>query len=707
MLLKTPALAVAFTVFAAGAAASAPPSPTSLPTGAVRIAFRDVSSSSATVFAIGLSSAIAGRLVGPKVVTREAGVGSTYTGRIDLSIGRWLVGVDPGSGSAPWISSEVEVRADKPAEIEAQGVAGSDLSILVKEREGGDPIVRASLRVPEGGKPEDRLLAALLKNRAGASVADGLLRCGIVPAAVPLSLTVEAKGRRAATLKLPEKFEAGTRTLALAPLQALEVHVSGLSLKKGDPVPQVAVARCQFQGSGSCRPEANETTRPFSEEGMARFEGFAPGRYGVAVALPGGGRVRDDAKLSDDSEAPDTFVVSLPLSTWRFSGRTHLRCGDPVAATVKATEFIRGLGQGVAAETSSASDGKYGLKVVSVAGRGLWVQAETTDPKGRGKYPRTIELKESETDFEGIDVLVETGAVEIVLKERGSEAPVPDCPVYLRWIAGGDTGAMMSTRTSDSRGRLVLDGLAKGDVHVGPDCKGYATPEPRSVTLGSDETKEIEFLLDRSDGFRLRVLGPRGQPAVAARVFSLGGLSGREDIGMEDPPDLVGTTSESGEVDVDGNHALRPFFVVSEGMAVGIGRFPTPRACSTLEECTVPITLSDLSPFGGLVVKATSGRVLPAWSVHLATSAGIAIPEEVLSDATRANSSLPPAGGADVNFAPAVLPPGVYIVRTPFLDKGPPRRFTWETRGVVRVPSFEVTTIVVPDPREGIPSKSD
>lgn len=655
----------------------------------------------ATVFALGLSPAISGQLVGPKVVARKAGSAPMPAGRIDLPIGRWLVGVDIGAGAAPWISSEVEVGLDKSAEVEMRTAAGRDLSILVKEREGGQPVSRAVIRVPEIGKPEERLLATLLKHRAGAALADGLLRCGIVPAAYPLSLIVEAKGRRAATLKLPEKFEAGTRSVALASLQALEVQLSGLTWKRGDPRPSVAVARCQFQGRGSCRPEANEESRPVSEEGRVRFEGLTPARYGVAVVLPGGGRVRDDVILSDDSESPDSAFLSFPLSTWRISGRTHLRSGDPVSGKVAATEFTGGLGEGVAAETSSGPDGQYELKLVSVAGRGLWVLAETTDPKGRGRLSRKIELKESETEIEGADILIETGAVEIVLKERTSEAPVPDCPVSFRWLSGAEAGGMMLMIPSDRRGRVPVDGFAKGDVHVAPDCPGYATPEPRSVSLGSDETKEVEFLLDRSEGFRLRVLGPRGQPAAGARVFSSGGLSGREDIGMRESPDLVGVTSEAGIVDVDGNHALRPFFVISEGAAVGIGRFPAARRCPNPDDCVTSIALSELRPFAGLAVRATSGRVLSPFEVRFATAAGLSIPETVLAEAAQASQAYlrSPATGANLNLAPALLPEGAYEVRTLFVDKGPPRRMTWAPRGTVHVPSFEVTTIEIPDPK--------
>lgn len=612
-------------------------------------------------------------------------------------VGRYAVAFEDGAARVASRLAEVAIAPAAVTDVTVRVPEGRELVLRAVARESGTPVRGARLGRGAGETPEERALQALLATRAEVSGSDGVVALGQVPADGPLGLRLVADGRRGATVKLPALFEAGRRDVTLAPNQSLEVSVRGLSLRRGDPRPDVSLSRCRSQSTTSSCLAQDPKTLPLPVEGPARFTGVPGGRYQVDLLLPPDRATRADVLISAESDAPDTVSLELPVEEWTLRGTTRLRDGTPVRAEVLATEYVHGLGEGRASETHSREDGSFEIRVVSSTGRQIGLEARSDEPKGESRSGKLLDLRPEEPILEGLELELDSTGLEIAVRERRTGQPVPGCRVDLSWVGTESSGSSTSLVRTDAKGEVAQYGLAHGVVRVEPRCSSHAAVDPVQVTLPVGEVRRVELLVDRADDLTLTVLDPSARPVPGALVLGLAEpLYWFQTWGFSASPSRIGITDARGELTIGGNDwAGKPFFVVAEGRALAIRRFPRPGSCDSKEACGMTVRVEQRSVFAGLAVVRRKGK--PPRSFEVAFSKdGIPIPEEVIQEAARANGAEVLRVGRDPydEQLPSYFESGTYMVRTYAKGQNPNASPTLQPIGTVTVPLYERLELV-------------
>jgi len=344
----------------------------------------------------------------------------------------------------------------------------------------------------------------------------------------------------------------------------------------------------------------------------------------------------------------------------------------------------------------SSLDGLFDLTFWSPAGRTVYFTASSENPwaMAAGKM---LQLT-PDVERDSIDIVLQTRAVSVHLKDAGDDHPIAGCMVSVAWGTGAKESKAAATpasagasgRISDKEGVVVLPVMEKGTARVRPSCNGYASGEGVEVQVGADETREVTIRLDRTDLILLRVNSGSG-PAAGARVLAqpLESQSATDARAYWATPELLGETGADGELGIRGDiYGGRAIFVVAPGSALSLSRLPSGKACdANPEACRVDVALSPPMVFPGVRLLSASGKALPAqWLVF--SRDGIAVSAPVVEETYHANG-LPvgsgTAGGGGLSTFPSLLEPGSYAVSFISFTKSHTPRAT--PVGFITVPS--------------------
>jgi len=576
--------------------------------------------------------------------------------------------------------------------------------VVVLVRDASKMPVKGAKVLADSGTAAEKVFAETISKRTGVAKEDGLLDLGLLPVADPLTLRIGAPGFRAGTLKLPANFEAGRRDVVLAPNQDVEVHVAGLAQRKGEGKPEVALARCKIQQRGSsCLPQ-EAVRRPLDDEGRARFRRLEGGFYNAELRVPGVGSTRETVEVAYDGDAP-TIVVELEVSEWTLRGTTRLSDGKPVVASVKATESVRGLGEGVAAETRSAPDGTFEITVVSRGGNGVSLNADSEDPRATGGARR--DLGDTEHVLEGVDIRLDATGLEVLVRDSRTNEPLAGCTVGIDLLATSTFGGRYSQIGTDQQGLARSVGLAEGEVRVNVRCEKHYSKDLGRVEVRRDETKRVEIALDPSTDLVLALRDEEGKPVAGAAGLALDAPLGYyTGEGPDATPTRLGLSDESGQLRVAGeNFGGKPVFLLAPGRAVALVELPMPSSCEQPADCRVDVLIRRPSAFAGLSIRTESGS--PVYRVRLTFRRGnIPVPLLVLNAALALNGLTPVRGGSPLEVSEAAyLPDGTYSVTTWHLatDEATKKNRAVKTSlGSFSVPSLQRVELV---DRDGPPQK--
>jgi hypothetical protein len=545
--------------------------------------------------------------------------------------------------------------------------------------------------------PPDRALSAFLAKRAGLAGENGFLDLGFIPAAAPSQLRISAPGFRTVTLKLGARFEEGKRDVVLVPNQDVEVRVTGLQVRRSEARPEVSLARCRYQGqNGGCGP-TSPTSKTLDENGLARFPGLEGGLYEVEVRPPGLGKTHQHVEVASDGDVA-TLVVEIPLTLWTFHGTTRLHSGTLVSAQIRAVEWVDSRGGGVAAETTSSTDGTFELRVVSQASHKMGLSAKSEDPRAETNGMELIRLSEDSLTVDGVDLQLETTGLEVAIRDARTNQPVPGCEVGVTLLdsSRGNFGGL----ESDADGFVRAYGLSEGKVRATVQCEKYYAKELGVLDIVRDEVRHVDAFMEAAQDLVLAAVGEDGGPIVGASVSVAGPLMS----GVNFPGTRVsnaGITDAQGEILLQGDrYGGQTAYLIAPGRAVGIQILPTLSSCDKPEDCRVPVLLRNPSSFAGLAIRTESGKPLSLYEVGL-SAGGISIPSSILRTLLSVNG-LPadaPSTPLEVNVA-SFFPPGSYVV---VVDQQRPdpktKKLVWTelTLGAFNVPSLEKIELLDPD----------
>jgi hypothetical protein len=608
-----------------------------------------------------------------------------------LPTGRYALAIEHGP-AMPVLVAEADVAAGREIEASAKPVECRRLSVRAVEGPTKSPVKGARLEGATFETP-NRAVVALLARRAAPAGENGLLDFGLVPAESPWSVRVSAPGFRTATLKLGARFEEGRRDLALTPNQDVEVRVKGLAGRRGEARPEVALARCKMQRArSSCLP-GEAQRRPLDDEGRTRFPRVDGGFHQVELRVPGVGATHETVEVARDGNAP-VFVIEMTVAEWTFRGTTRLHGAGVVSARVRATEFVGGLGEGTTAETRSAADGSFELKVVSKAENKIGLGAESDEPRAVTTSMDTIPLAEGTPVVEGVALELDATGLEIAVHDARTNEPLPGCPVEITWDKESESSSKSMIRNADSEGLVREYGLAEGTVRVAVSCEKHYPKDLGQVKVVRDEMRRVDVLLEGSQDIVLAAVDEKDVPVAGAAVLILASpLSFYSGFGRVGAVATAGSTDSQGEIRLRGDrYGGRPAFVIAPGRALAMEILPALTSCDRAEDCRVPVRVRAPSGFAGLVVRNESGKPLSPQGLSFSRR-GIPIPWQVLKEVLSANG-LPvdaPAVPLDVRVA-SLLPEGGYVVTTMHLKPDAKTKkdvWTLANVGIFTIPSLE------------------
>jgi hypothetical protein len=616
-----------------------------------------------------------------------------------LPTGRHALAIERGP-ALPVLVADADVFAGRETEVSAKPVECRRLSVRALEGPTKTPVKGARLESATFDTPS-HAIAALLERRAPPAGENGLLDFGLVPAESPSSVRVSAPGFRTATLKLGARFEEGRRDLALTPNQDVEVRVSGLAGRRGEAPPEVALARCKNQKArSSCLP-GDVQRRPLDGEGRARFPRVDGGFHQVELRVPGVGVTHETIEVARDGDAP-VFVVEMTVAEWTFRGTTRLHGADPVSARVRAMELVGGLGEGTAAETRSAADGSFELKVVSKAGNKIGLGAESDEPRAVTTSMDTISLEEGTPVVEGVTLELDATGLEFAVHDSRTNETLPGCPLEITWDQENGGASRTMIRNADSEGLVREYGLAEGAVRVAANCERHYAKDLGRVDVVRDEMRHVDVLVDGSQDILLAAADESDAPVAGAAVLILTSpLSFYSSVGRMGAVATAGSTDSQGEIRLRGDrYGGRPAFLIAPGRALAMEILPAPTSCDRPEDCRVRVRVRAPAGFAGLVVRNESGKPLSPQQLSLARR-GVPIPWQVLREVLSANGLAvdAPAVPLELRVA-ALLPEGGYVVTTVHLKPDPKTKknmWTLANVGSFTVPSLEKVELLDAD----------
>ena len=198
------------------------------------------------------------------------------------------------------------------------------------------------------------------------------------------------------------------------------MRVTGLAGRKGEARAEVTLARCRIQRARSnCNPMEGRTQR-LDEEGRARFPRIEGGFYNLVLRRrrPRARRAQT-VEVASDGDLP-ALIVEVAIGEWTLRGTTRLHDGTPRPARVTSMEFVNGIGEDTAAETRSAADGSFELKVISRAGNAIGLKAESDDPHAVAAFPKPVKLDEATRTVEDIVIELDATALEVTVRDARS-----------------------------------------------------------------------------------------------------------------------------------------------------------------------------------------------------------------------------------------------------------------------------------------------
>jgi hypothetical protein len=617
-----------------------------------------------------------------------------------LSPGRYGIGVDQGADTPLTYSVEL-VNGNFLIERKLPGPGGEPVTIAVRDRSTGGPLGGAWF-----SSLDREPLVAILRARVPPAGADGLLRFGRIDPRLLRNLQVEAKGRRAVPLADQSSEESVHREVSLPPFQSLEVKVEGLTPERLASKPPISIGLCRSRNAEMACPPEDWVSAVINPDGKALFRSVAPGRYLLqptpAAQKDGSHSVDISARPTEPDVAKDWFT----LHEYIYRGRVRFADGRPAEVDVRATAVRRQPGDGdELSRTRASGDGSFEMRFVT--SRLPTISAVSDDSSARGQW-RDIFRREEKGVWSGEIVLFET-SLELTLKDRSTRHPLPDCVLQLFWTESSTPETESSTPErpygisgvsflkSASDGRATFKGFRGGRVRVIPECAGHARTNGFELTVGAEEKKEEELLLDGVSDFTLRVVDASGNFIRHARV--LAHVVDQSLCSAGDCYSQLGSTNEREEVLVSGDAwSGVPLYVVAPGSRLFVGRFG-PRLCEVKADCTYTVPLSSLSTFAGLAVRASAGLTVGAVTFSLN---GVAIPPSILKEAVRASGISEEElhrqeGHLFVSYVPRLLCDGEYQVSAWVYDVADARRGRSVSLGVLRLPATKRVEFAVPD----------
>ncbi len=227
--------------------------------------------------------------------------------------------------------------------------------------------------------------------------------------------------------------------------------MAGLAQRRGEARAEVTLARCRNQRPRSnCYAAENQERRALDDEGNARFRRLEGGFYDAQLHVPGLGATRQTVEVAADGDTP-TLVVEMAVGEWTLRGTTRLHDGTPRPARLKAMEFVNGIGEGTAAEGTSAADGSFELKVISKAGNMIGLKAESDDPHAVANSTNPIKLDDVTRTVEDVVVELDATAIEVSVRDSRSGEPLEGCGFA---STGRRTGNRRTAAPSSRRTRM-------------------------------------------------------------------------------------------------------------------------------------------------------------------------------------------------------------------------------------------------------------
>ncbi len=152
-------------------------------------------------------------------------------------------------------------------------------------------------------------------------------------------------------------------------------------------------------------------------------------------------------------------------------------------------EFVNGIGEGTAAECTSAADGSFELKVISKAGNMIGLKAESDDPHAVANSTNPIKLDEAARTVDDIVIELDATALEVTVHDARSGEPLKGCMVQVEWEKDGETSYRGYQVTTDEKGVAREYSLAGGTVRANVTCKGHYSKDLGTVAVARDQVE--------------------------------------------------------------------------------------------------------------------------------------------------------------------------------------------------------------------------
>jgi protocatechuate 3,4-dioxygenase beta subunit len=250
---------------------------------------------------------------------------------------------------------------------------------------------------------------------------------------------------------------------------------------------------------------AGPTSRPaLPESGSLDFEGgyviegLSPGTWRVRASTTDGRQASEEVTIGD-GEREVRVDLDLTAGGYQVSGRVSL-AGQPLAG---ATVGMAGHDNPSSASAGSDQNGRFRLQ-------GLAAGSYTLNVLDRATFT-TVYRSEIEVDGDlELAIEIETSAVEGVVVDRITGAPLDDVEVDLHSSAGRQRSFLTPSIRTDASGRFRFDGVAAGDYRLRAEKDGFSAAEAAVAVSGGQPVSGLELPLTPTRGLTLYVRSSLG-----------------------------------------------------------------------------------------------------------------------------------------------------------------------------------------------------